>query len=484
MPAPRAHRRPSADDRTQPEPRRPRAGAAARAARRAAAGRRDRRRAAPRCVAAFAAGTGPVGDRRRARLRLPLLRPRLPRPAAPRGLRHRAGRPDRRSTTSTAARTRPSATPSGSCTPPPRTCPACAEVGLRPTALFDTELAGRLLGYPRVGLATLVETVVGRSLRKEHSAVDWSTRPLPEPWLEYAALDVEVLVELRDALGRRARGDRQGRVGPPGVRAPASAPSRTARAPTRGAAPRACTGSAAAARWPPYASCGRPATRSPPAATSPRAGSSRTRRSSRPPTRCPPTRPRCCGTKGFHGRGAERYAAPVGRGAARRPATLPEDELPARWPRGRRTAAAARLGRPGPGRRRPAGARPATRSRRSPSEHDLPVENLLTPDFVRRVMWEPPAGARTRTLPGAGRRAAGRLGARPWQVELTCDLLSASAILSPAGRPPRGRRETSPEPSAALRSCGEADGAWAARSRPRTPRRCAGSSVSRSSTGE
>jgi ribonuclease D len=80
---------------------------------------------------------------------------------------------------------------------------AClAEVGLRPTTLFDTELAGRLLGYPRVGLATLVESVVGFSLRKEHSAVDWSTRPLPEPWLEYAALDVEALIELRVALGR------------------------------------------------------------------------------------------------------------------------------------------------------------------------------------------------------------------------------------------------------------------------------------------
>ncbi len=80
--------------------------------------------------------------------------------------------------------------------------PCLAEIGLRPTTLFDTELAGRLLGYPRVGLATLVETVVGRSLRKEHSAVDWSTRPLPVPWLEYAALDVEALVELREALGR------------------------------------------------------------------------------------------------------------------------------------------------------------------------------------------------------------------------------------------------------------------------------------------
>ena len=80
--------------------------------------------------------------------------------------------------------------------------PCLTELGLRPTTLFDTELAGRLLGYPRVGLATLVETIVGRRMRKEHSAVDWSTRPLPEPWLEYAALDVEALLELREALGR------------------------------------------------------------------------------------------------------------------------------------------------------------------------------------------------------------------------------------------------------------------------------------------
>ena len=90
--------------------------------------------------------------------------------------------------------------PSGSCTPPPRTSPAWPRSGWSPSALFDTELAGRLLGYPRVGLATLVETLLGYSMKKEHSAADWSTRPLPGPWLEYAALDVEVLVELRDVL--------------------------------------------------------------------------------------------------------------------------------------------------------------------------------------------------------------------------------------------------------------------------------------------
>ncbi|WP_221933663.1 ribonuclease D [Aeromicrobium piscarium] len=75
--------------------------------------------------------------------------------------------------------------------------PCLAEVGLRPSALFDTELAGRLLNLPRVGLAGLVEHYLQMSLAKEFSAADWSTRPLPEPWLEYAALDVEVLVELR-----------------------------------------------------------------------------------------------------------------------------------------------------------------------------------------------------------------------------------------------------------------------------------------------
>jgi ribonuclease D len=75
-----------------------------------------------------------------------------------------------------------------------------AEVGLRPHALFDTELAGRLLNLPRVGLATLVEHYFGRTMAKEHSAADWSTRPLPDSWLDYAALDVEVLCELRGLL--------------------------------------------------------------------------------------------------------------------------------------------------------------------------------------------------------------------------------------------------------------------------------------------
>ncbi|MGO1167486.1 MAG: HRDC domain-containing protein [Janibacter sp.] len=75
------------------------------------------------------------------------------------------------------------------------------DVGLTPRQIFDTELGARLLGMPRVGLAAVIEHYLGISLAKEHSAVDWSTRPLPEPWLRYAALDVEVLTEVRNLMG-------------------------------------------------------------------------------------------------------------------------------------------------------------------------------------------------------------------------------------------------------------------------------------------
>jgi ribonuclease D len=78
--------------------------------------------------------------------------------------------------------------------------PCLVELGLRPGRLFDTELAARLLGRSRVGLGPLVEDVLGVRLLKAHSADDWSTRPLPSDWLVYAALDVDLLIELRDRL--------------------------------------------------------------------------------------------------------------------------------------------------------------------------------------------------------------------------------------------------------------------------------------------
>ncbi|MEU2506278.1 ribonuclease D [Streptomyces sp. NPDC007863] len=88
--------------------------------------------------------------------------------------------------------------------------PCLRDIGMRPSSLFDTELAGRLAGFPRVGLGAMVESVLGYALEKGHSAVDWSNRPLPEPWLRYAALDVELLVDLRDALEKEL--DRQGKL--------------------------------------------------------------------------------------------------------------------------------------------------------------------------------------------------------------------------------------------------------------------------------
>ncbi|MGM0700469.1 MAG: HRDC domain-containing protein [Actinomycetota bacterium] len=78
--------------------------------------------------------------------------------------------------------------------------PCLQERGMRPAALFDTELAARLLGWEKFGLAAVAERTLGVRLAKEHSAADWSTRPLPKEWLNYAALDVEVLLPIRDIL--------------------------------------------------------------------------------------------------------------------------------------------------------------------------------------------------------------------------------------------------------------------------------------------
>ena len=84
---------------------------------------------------------------------------------------------------------------------------AClAEVGLVPTKLFDTELGSRLAGLPRVGLGTVVAELLGLHLAKEHSAADWSTRPIPQDWLVYAALDVELLLRPFARHRPRSRG--------------------------------------------------------------------------------------------------------------------------------------------------------------------------------------------------------------------------------------------------------------------------------------
>ena len=115
--------------------------------------------------------------------------------------------------------------------------PCLAEIGLVPARLFDTELAGRLLGEERVALGTMVEHYLGVRLEKGHSAADWSTRPLPHDWLVYAALDVELLIELRALLGQALDARRQERVGGRRSSRPSAWPRRRRRASTRGAGP-------------------------------------------------------------------------------------------------------------------------------------------------------------------------------------------------------------------------------------------------------
>lgn len=78
--------------------------------------------------------------------------------------------------------------------------PCLREFGIHPKKLFDTELGSRIAGFPKVGLAPLCENLLEISLAKEHSAVDWSIRPLRSEWLDYAALDVAVLIDLRDKV--------------------------------------------------------------------------------------------------------------------------------------------------------------------------------------------------------------------------------------------------------------------------------------------
>lgn len=78
--------------------------------------------------------------------------------------------------------------------------PCLAELDIRPVSVYDTELAGRLAGYEKVNLAAMVQRLLGLHLMKGHGAADWSRRPLPDDWLNYAALDVEVLIDLRDAV--------------------------------------------------------------------------------------------------------------------------------------------------------------------------------------------------------------------------------------------------------------------------------------------
>ena len=303
--------------------------------------------------------------------------------------------------------------------------PCLNEVGLHPSALFDTELAGRLLGYPRVGLATLVEEVLGSRLRKEHSAVDWSTRPLPRAWLDYAALDVEPLVELRAALYEQlvaagkwewARQEFEHLIAM-GPAEPRREPWRRTSGLHRVRGRRALA--AVRALW--HARDDIAAQRDvTPGRIIPDSAIVEAA------TALPRDRATLLAMRGFHGRGAQRYVS-VWVEAIRAARELPDVELP---------LAAARYDGPPPPRawaeKDPAAAARLATSRAAlqelASEHDVPVENLLTPDYVRRVLWDPP-GSGVEDVADALRT----LGARAWQVELTAGILAAAIVEHPSG---------------------------------------------------
>ncbi|MFG1942854.1 HRDC domain-containing protein [Nonomuraea sp. NPDC048826] len=307
--------------------------------------------------------------------------------------------------------------------------PCLLELGFRPRYIFDTELAGRLLGYERVGLGTMVETVLGLRLEKGHSAADWSTRPLPEAWLRYAALDVEVLVELRDALHREltesgklewAREEFEAVLNtPPPV--PRADPWRR----TSGIHKVRNVRALAIVRelWTMRDRIARendlaPGRVLPDAAIVTAA------------LEGPRTKKALTEISAFTGRSARRHMndwlAAVARARA-----LPDSQLPQpstagdgpppanRWP-DRDPAAAKRL----------AAARAVVAA--LADEHHMPMENLLQPDAVRRLTWEPPELITDESV-GARLR---KLGAREWQLALTArPLATALARLEPLSEP-------------------------------------------------
>lgn len=290
-----------------------------------------------------------------------------------------------------------------------------AEIGLRPRQLFDTELAARLLGLPRVGLAAVVEHYLGLSLAKEHSAVDWSTRPLPEPWLRYAALDVEVLVEVRNLMGvdlARSGKDEWARqefsallsfTGPPPRVDPWRRTSGMHRIRTR----RGIT--VVREMWQARDTIAQDRDTSPGRVMPDAALLDVVHAEPSIPEDLP---------KGH--RAIRRYQRQW-LDAVRRAKILPEADLP---------PMTVRSDGPPPARawaeRDPIAAERLTQTREQltafAQEHDLPVENVISPDPLRRVIWTPPA---ERTLAGFTASMTSH-GARPWQCEILAPMLVAA----------------------------------------------------------
>jgi ribonuclease D len=298
--------------------------------------------------------------------------------------------------------------------------PCLAEVGLEPAQLFDTELAGRLLGDERVALGTMVERHLGIGLEKGHSAADWSTRPLPYDWLAYAALDVELLIELRDALADELAGAGKTEwaeqefeaVRLAGPAPPRQDPWRR----TSGMHKLRTRRQLASARelW---------NTRDQYAAQRDVApGRVLPDSAIVEAARTDPARPRDLAALPIFGGPRQRRQLDRWFGALEAARALPDDQLPpltggggdgmpatSRW-RERDPAAAARL----------SAARTAITQ--LADQHQVLAQNLLASDVLRRLCWEPPHPLDE----DAVRARLTELGARPWQVELSASTLAAA----------------------------------------------------------
>jgi ribonuclease D len=300
--------------------------------------------------------------------------------------------------------------------------PCLADLGLRPRRLFDTELAARLAGFERVGLAALTEQLLGYTLEKHHSAADWSSRPLPESWLTYAALDVELLIDLRDVLAAELAAQGKAEWAAEefaalvawGAQPPRQRPDPWRRTSgihrIRGARAQARV----RAMW--YARDAIAARRdSAPGRVLPDAAIIAAAELDPKDERTLMTLP------GFGGRSVRRLAR-TWIDALAEARALPEDALPVappldgpppahRWAE-RDPVAAARL------------ARCRAVVTETAATHTLPPENLITPDSIRRLAWTPPEQITPETVAATLRG----YGARAWQVALIADNL-AEALL-------------------------------------------------------
>jgi ribonuclease D len=298
------------------------------------------------------------------------------------------------------------------------------EVGLDPVRIFDTELGARLAGLPRVGLGPVVEQLLGIHLAKEHSAADWSTRPLPQSWLVYAALDVELLPELRDKIAELLEAS-----GKSGIAEQEFAAVLQRETPVREEPWRRLSGihalrqarnlAVARALWTARDEYAREIDTAP-GRLMPDASLVVAARL------LPATKRDLAAIKEFTGRASrsqlDRWFAAIQEGMAT--ADLPQvrppsDALPP--PRvwtDKNPEADGRLKR----------ARAAVSE--VSAELDIPMENLLTPDFLRRVAWSPPAPATARAIG----EALTALGARPWQVDATAQVI-ADAFVEPIQSP-------------------------------------------------